>query len=201
MLDLEPFGLLLHILEEDGKIGRNSIRTLQVLDIVTGVKFLAKVFAHRLNIDDSLWEPDIGLTCVLETDRTQDFELFVLALGVSFFVFFLHFDRFLGLAVCDSLKFFHFFFESSQVHCIVSDGADRLDKSNPHTNTDCTLTLGLVARHSGLVQSQVVVHRFFAEIFELVDELIHSFLRLLALCHLGAHAFLSEAAGLSIGLA
>ena len=68
LLNLESFCLLAHILEEDCQVGRDSVRTLQVLNIVTCIEFLTKILAHGLDVDYSIRELHIWLACVLETD-------------------------------------------------------------------------------------------------------------------------------------
>ena len=88
LLDLKSFGLFAHILQEDCQVGGNSVWALQVLNIVTSVELLTKVFAHSLNVDNCIWELYIWLASVLETDRAQDLELLVLPLGVFFFLLF-----------------------------------------------------------------------------------------------------------------
>ena len=102
LLDLESFSLLAHILEENCKIGGNAIRTLQVLDIITLVKFLTQLLAHGLNTNHSIGEANVRLRSVLETDRTKDLEFFVLALRISLFLFLFDLNRLTGLCVSDT---------------------------------------------------------------------------------------------------
>ena len=90
LLNFESFCLLAHILEEDCQVGRDSVRTLQVLNIVTCIEFLTKILAHGLDVDYSIRELNIWLACVLETDRAQDLKLLILSSGI--FLFFLLFD-------------------------------------------------------------------------------------------------------------
>lgn len=90
LLNLESLCLLAHILEEDCQVGRNSVRTLQVLNIVTCIEFLTKILAHGLDVDNSIRELHIWLTSVLETDRAQDLKLLILSSRI--FLFLLLFD-------------------------------------------------------------------------------------------------------------
>ena len=191
LLDLEAFSLFLHVLQKDAQVSRNSIGTLEVLDIIAWVKLLAQVFAHRFNVYNSFGESNIWLTGILETNRAKDFKLFILVLGIGFLFFFCDFDGLLILVVGDAIELFFFLFETTQVHRIVSNWTDSLNQSYTHTNTNSTLILSLRIRNGGFIQGKVVIHGFFTKIFKLIDELIDTFLSLLALGHLRAHTLLS----------
>ena len=200
-MDLEAFGLLLHVLQEYAEVGGDAVGTFKVLDVVASVQLLAQVFTHGLNVDDRLWESDVWLTRVLESDRSKNLKLLVLTLGICLLLFLINFDRFLVLTVRDAIELFQFFFETTEMHGIVSDGADGLDEGDSHADTDCSLTLGLAVTSSCLVQSKIIIRCLFTEVLKLVDKLINTLLGLLALGHLRSHALLGKAARLTIGLA
>ena len=136
LLNLESFGLLPHVLQEDGQVGRDLVRALQVLDVVARVQLLAKLFAHRFDVDDGVGELDIWLACVLEADRAKNLELFILSFGVFLFLLLFDIDRLASLSVRDAFKFGDFFSEAAKVESIVPDGANGLDQGNPDLLTD-----------------------------------------------------------------
>ena len=196
-MNLKAFSLLFHILQEDAQIGGNAVTTFQVLHVLAGVELLTKLLAHSLDVDDGLWEPDVGLTSILETDWSKYLKLLVLALQVSFFVRLFDNDRLLGLAVADTIEFFKLLFEASTVESVVSDRADHLHNSHSHFDGDRFLGVG----NGCLVQSQVVIVSFLTKVLQLVDKLVNTFLGLFTLGHLRTHALLSESAWLTIRLA
>jgi len=75
-----------HVLKEDRQIGRNAVRTLQILDVFPLVEPLAKLFAHSFDVDHRVRESHIRLTRVLEADRPKHLQLLVFAADVSLFL-------------------------------------------------------------------------------------------------------------------
>ena len=113
--------MLLHILKEDAQVGWDAIDTLEVLDVVTGVKLLAQVFAHGLNTDDCLWEAHVRLTCIFEANWAQNFQLFILTLLVKNLLFLIKVNGLLSFTVRDTIKLFKLFLEATQVLSVVPD--------------------------------------------------------------------------------
>ena len=79
----------------------------------------------------------------------------------------------------------------------MADRADDLDQGDSHPQTERLPLLCLRC----LALSQIVLKRFFAEVLQLIDELVDTLLRLLTLGHLRAHSFLCQAPRLSVRLA
>ena len=83
----------------------------------------------------------------------------------------------------------------------MSDGSNRLNEGDSHANADSLVLSSFAGGPSSLIESQVVIDCFLAEIFKLVDELIDTLLGKFTLGHLSSEALLGETAWLSKGLA
>ena len=200
LLNLKTFSLFLHVLKENAKVGRDAIRSLQVLDVVALIELLAQILAHGLNVDDGLWESDIRLTSVFEANWTQDLKFLVLLFQVKLLIFLSNLNALLGLAVADTFELLELLFETTAVQGVMPDRADGLHKGHSHPNADGLLIFGDLIFRRGFVVRQVVINGFFTKILKLVDKLVHTLLCLLTLGHLGTHALLSQTTWLSIGL-
>ena len=82
---------------------RNLVVTLEIFDIVSCVKLLAKVLAHLIYFVNSFRESDIGLLCILEANRAQDFKLLLDAFLINDFLLLVEFDTLLVFTVRDAL--------------------------------------------------------------------------------------------------
>ena len=94
LLNLETFRLFFHVLKENAQVSWNAIVAFEILDIFPLVELLAKLFAHGFDTYDSFREFNVGLTCIIESNWSQNFEFLILTFQVSFLFLLLDIDAF-----------------------------------------------------------------------------------------------------------
>lgn len=102
LVDLEFFGLTLHLLEEDAQVNWDLIVTNQVVGVLSNVKLLAKLLAHLVDLADGVGVLHVGLLGVLEPNRAENLKLFVDSLIVLSFLLFSEVELFLVFSIGDA---------------------------------------------------------------------------------------------------
>jgi len=103
LVDLELFSLSFHFFEENGQVLWDLVRAHEIGSVFTSVKFLAKVFAHLVDLADGSREVEVRLFNILKANAAQHFKLLISALLVASFLVFGQLDRFQVFPVTDPL--------------------------------------------------------------------------------------------------
>jgi len=163
--DFELLGLLLHLLKEDGEVLRDLIVANEVLDVVTSVELLTEVLTHLIDLRNGIWELDVWLVGVVETDWTKDLELFLDSLGVILSLILIDLDGISILSVSEPLKIWDLLLEATEMESVVPDTTD----SHHESDSDLDAYWLLLRANVGSVDGQTIINCLFTEIFKLIN--------------------------------
>jgi len=107
------------MLQENGQVFWDFIRTNKVGSIWTCVKFLTKVFAHLVNLRNRIGESNIRVLGVVETNCSETLKFIFFSGFIDVLFFFSQFNALTGLKITDAVQSADFALETAQMVGIV----------------------------------------------------------------------------------